>query len=619
MASENGAPRVAFANAQPSADGEQSTLSPGDAVSPHSTRGSQRLVTMDDGITASRSRQASGAEEAEEKDENLEHSMFSFHKRRRQTNLSNAPKDTHYVAHKFYIRRPRALQYFYQGELIEAGDASRVDDLSEAPSRKASRSVSQNSTAPEEEESEARSTETVNKQRERLELFIDLLFVGIISNISEHFFDQAFTPGARIGRATYEFLLLFLPTFRFWNVLQQFLSSYFLDDSIQRVLLVWILILALVWGNNAPSLLKEDDSERLEESKSGTTHGSVIVVYLVAICTLLIAEAIYSIWIPWLRRYSMIAGVITLGTIGLWIAATLTSAQVQPWLIFAAIITDYVKWAALESPMGDALLGSGYKKAADWKHIRGRMENFFIIVLGEGVFLLIRGSPAGQGFTPELGAAVLGLTIYYPIHWLYFAGDQTRSFVHAKNRRWYYRTLWQFLHLVLYSNVVLLSSAVLYLVGYTHESVPTTVNTGEVVRRSGIPPPYPETSEGVPLSETHRTLQIAAQSLFGNLALILASQLCLALLNRPLESSGTLVISNRYLRMAPRAAAIVVCAALCAKKWEAVHFPLGVATLILWVILNFEWGAGMEKEGGLIEGVRWTYWSEDLKRRQSEN
>ena len=135
-------------------------------VSQQPSRGSQRLVTADDGITPSSARSLPAENGGQSNDEDLHHHMFSFHKRRRQTDLSYAPKDSHYIAHKFYIRRPRALQYFYHGKLIEAGDSSHVDDLkSEPPSRKASRSVSRDSTASDESEAEARGTETVNKQR----------------------------------------------------------------------------------------------------------------------------------------------------------------------------------------------------------------------------------------------------------------------------------------------------------------------------------------------------------------------------------------------------------------------------------------------------------------------
>lgn len=132
-----------------------------------------------------------------------------------------------------------------------------------------------------------------NECIERLDLFIDLLFVGIISNISEHYFDQAFVEETRISSAAGDFILLFLPAWRIWSFLQRFLNSYFMDDVVQRMLVIWVLILAMVWGNNAPFFIGNVEDEN--------TNGSNFLIgsYLVASMSLTVVEILYSIWIPW--------------------------------------------------------------------------------------------------------------------------------------------------------------------------------------------------------------------------------------------------------------------------------------------------------------------------------
>ena len=170
-------------------------------------------------------------------------------------------------------------------------------------------------------------------------------------------------------------------------------------------------------------------------------------------------------------------------------------------------------------------------------------------------------------------------------------------------------TLPHSIHVLLFSNVVLLSSGVLYLVSYVPPKTPDRQGdpTSELSARTQ-PPPFPVTAEGVPLSESLHTRQTAIGIVFSTLAIILASLLALALLNRPLDPPHTLLVNNRYIRMAPRAGAVVLCAALTAVNWSYSLTPLGVCCIVVWAVLNWEWCAGMETNGGLIEGVKSTYW-----------
>jgi low temperature requirement protein LtrA len=70
---------------------------------------------------------------------------------------------------------------------------------------------------------EERSTDDAIKQYGRVDLFIDLIWVGIIANISASFGEQAFgeNTGLSIGEAVGEFCLLFVPIWRLWYVLMK--------------------------------------------------------------------------------------------------------------------------------------------------------------------------------------------------------------------------------------------------------------------------------------------------------------------------------------------------------------------------------------------------------------
>jgi low temperature requirement protein LtrA len=96
------------------------------------------------------------------------------------------------------------------------------------------------------------------------------------------------------------------------------------------------------------------------------------------------------------------------------------------------------------SPFGERLLApSGFKRTVNIDRYIERYEGFFIIILGEGVFRLIEGSPSGMGITKRSGTVVTTLMLYYVLHWLYFNGDQSKQFVHALRRTWWKPILWQ--------------------------------------------------------------------------------------------------------------------------------------------------------------------------------
>jgi hypothetical protein len=95
--------------------------------------------------------------------------------------------------HKYTIRRPRALQFSYRSQVIHASHDDRLlAGASSIPSSSASHKSSISSHLPED----------IAKERERLDLFVDLIWVGIIGNLSEVFSSLAFRrekPDAALG------------------------------------------------------------------------------------------------------------------------------------------------------------------------------------------------------------------------------------------------------------------------------------------------------------------------------------------------------------------------------------------------------------------------------------
>ena len=267
----------------------------------------------------------------------------------------------------------------------------------------------------------------------RFELFIDLIWVGIISNLAENFSDHAFgtDSSSTIGPDIIEFIFLFLISWRVWKDLQVFMTKYHTNDLVHRFFVVWIIILAMLYGNNAPYLFDGRDSSNV-----------AIIIYLVITGSFLIVETAYSVYIPSLRREMVLRGAFTLLVLPFWIVATFFTYPTRFGLIFAAIFTEYLMAALITTPPVVRLLRQEHLEKFDADHWVERIQDFFIIILGEGVMSLIKGSPLGRGITDQAGTGVLTLVAYYVLSGFYFNGDQSRRYVHAVRREWWRKLLW---------------------------------------------------------------------------------------------------------------------------------------------------------------------------------
>ena len=267
----------------------------------------------------------------------------------------------------------------------------------------------------------------------RFELFIDLIWVGIISNLAENFSDHAFGTDSKltIGEDIIEFAILFLVAWRVWKDLQMFMTKYHTNDLVQRFFVVWIIILAMLYGNNAPYLFDPVDPSNL-----------AIIIYLVILGSFIVVETAYSIYIPSLRREMIFRAAFMAFVLPLWISATFFIYPLRFGLIFAAIIVEALTTTLIVTPPVERLLKQEHMEHFDADHWVERVQDFFIIILGEGVMSLIKGSPLGRGITDQAGIGVLALVGYYVLSGFYFNGDQSRRYVHAVRRTWWRKFLW---------------------------------------------------------------------------------------------------------------------------------------------------------------------------------
>lgn len=256
----------------------------------------------------------------------------------------------------------------------------------------------------------------------------------VIANLSATFGQQAFTEsGVGIGAAILEFILMFVPIWRIWDNLRAFCISYFIDDEIQRKFIVWILILSVVYGINGPYAFA---------STGGNSLRLLIGVYLVIRFSFILAHGVQAVFVPFLRRQFFFRVLAFLIASGLWIGAIFVDYPGKVGVLVAANSIEHPVEIFLASPLADKYLTPGWKRHPHIGHYVDRHEGFFIIILGEGVFRLVEGSPSGLGLNPKTGTVISVLIIYYLLHWLYFNGDHTKRYIHALRRTWWKPVLW---------------------------------------------------------------------------------------------------------------------------------------------------------------------------------
>jgi len=361
---------------------------------------------------------------------------------------------------------------------------------------------------------------------------------------------------------------------------------------LDRNFIIWILILSVLYGVNAPFAFTASDE--------GNSLKLLIAIYLIARASFLGAYLIQSIFMPFLWRQFVFQAVSTVFTSSLWIAAIFVPYPGTIALLIVANGLEQPLEFFFASPLGDKLLSGGWKRTNNVDRYVERHEGFFIIILGEGVFRLIESSPSGMGINSNTGTVLTALLLYYILHWIYFNGDQTKSFVHAVRRTWWKPFLWKLLgpstlpktiklrlircslHIIMFGALLILAASVVFLV------------KNDKVKATG------ETDGTAPESEAKLATRHAVWSASATLSITLLSMMCVALLHRSLDKPNTLVVDSRWIRLAPRVPAIVLIMCLPLMDLSGSAW-CGFACIVIYAVFLWETYAGLEKDWKWIQ------------------
>jgi low temperature requirement protein LtrA len=223
------------------------------------------------------------------------------------------------------------------------------------------------------------------------------------------------------------------------------MNCFYNDDLFQRVLILWIMAVLVVYGNNA-TLVDED---------LGAMR-STVGAYIVARLTSNLAHLYYSFADYRHRAQQRLWFCMAGAALCLYIPLFLESISLRGKIAVAAvaICVEESIWIFCYSPLAKRLLHAKYTTAADIPHEVDRFAAFYIIALGEFLYWSIVGSPAAVGFNLGLLRAVWTLVIAFCLNWMYVHNDGALKGTHPLRHSIFTAFAWISLHLPLIASLL---------------------------------------------------------------------------------------------------------------------------------------------------------------------
>ncbi|PWN38115.1 uncharacterized protein FA14DRAFT_159840 [Meira miltonrushii] len=279
----------------------------------------------------------------------------------------------------------------------------------------------------------------------RLELFFDLTFVGIIAVLAQSAVADPTGPGF------VRYILTYTAAFLVWNWMRETFDAFYKDDLSQRILVLFVMACLVLYGNNAPEVQKD-----LSESPArAVTIGS----YLIAEAAIFGTWLLYSFYIKAYRIQIRALILAWIASTALMIGAIFVPIRAAIALSVVAMVLVWWSWILFYSPIFKKLMRLRYSSAIAIDHEIERYQDFFTIVMGEFVYSLFDGSPAGIGFHAKAGKAIMALIIAFSFQLMYMNGGWSKKITHPLRYSVWHATGFLFLHLPVVSALTLCGDA----------------------------------------------------------------------------------------------------------------------------------------------------------------
>lgn len=167
----------------------------------------------------------------------------------------------------------------------------------------------------------------------KTELFLDLMYVGIIANLAGDAVEHA-SWGALL-----KYILLFIAVWTVWCDIKDFTNYYYNEDLSQKLYILWILILLTIFCNNQTAIL---------EDRSGAEF--VVIPYILCRLSLSVSLYVYSFWIPEHRVQMRIYSASILVTCGLWIIVIFVGTRAKIGLSIGLYVLEQLTFCIVYHP-----------------------------------------------------------------------------------------------------------------------------------------------------------------------------------------------------------------------------------------------------------------------------
>ncbi|CAK5273669.1 unnamed protein product [Mycena citricolor] len=365
--------------------------------------------------------------------------------------------------------------------------------------------------------------QTGEQQSSRFELFFDLLFVGMVHQISEA---AAVQP---TGLGLLKYILTFAPAYSIWSDMRDIANRFSNDDVVQRAYILWTMLLLVGYSNNA-SAIEISSAGQSEESRLAMRW--TMGFYIIAKASKVLLTLSYSLFLPMSRiplQFSVVDPLLQVIIILIAISANVSNRGVIA-IVAVSIVADHlIRVLAVLLDKTMVVLGKRHDRKRrlqrqrsaqrlypgspqeelekDWtgeldadvsrtrnssmtavneeapledipachwvaakedvrfpainiEHLVERLGAFVTIVLGEIVVSVFFASSAAAGINAESGRAFLGLMIAFNLNWMYFTSHASKHFVHAIRRHWLAGYTFSMLHFPMCMSLLLASSAI---------------------------------------------------------------------------------------------------------------------------------------------------------------
>ena len=265
-----------------------------------------------------------------------------------------------------------------------------------------------------------------NAEVSSVELFVDLLYVGIIGVIGDRAAEDP------TGVSLLRFCATFILSWKLWSDLTTIISWVEVSDIFQRLCILLYMVFLIGYTTNIENAFQSTYTELIAFYLAGRIF---VVLYF-----LLLAYLIPMVRFPFIS-FAALIGI----TCAFWIGSIHLEYPNQLALIWVAICLDlfgngiflYVKLRTKTSEkkwLKPIMRRMEFYPALNIEHKTERMNAFVTLVIGYSVVVLLYQSDAPAGINAYFGKAALGLVIAFCFSMLYFEVDATNLYVHAIRR-----------------------------------------------------------------------------------------------------------------------------------------------------------------------------------------